>query len=267
MADGSDSLVARQWPEYSLSANTPYTKKLASHRLQQYAGNSQEVGDVITGDPILPPKLEREIFELGAAVIPNFDRALNIRAHLAPAVRVLSVCTGIISLGCNYRYSSIAPLLTPLPLKRLLVSELDIPSASIDLPPWTAFLTHLGLSYTLPQDPSTAFAALPALTYLAVGHRALGHGFDQRAFGEVGHGPRAQWPLQRGPTPLLSRGCDEARRGELSRDLHSDRFVDRRLKTRGTWERWSRFLPDMFGTAEGQFSGRKRCMHLCQVSA
>ncbi|KAJ6585646.1 hypothetical protein B0H19DRAFT_1059846 [Mycena capillaripes] len=275
------------------------------------------VGEVITGDPILPPELEREIFELAAA-IPNYWRTQDVEdmalvlpqvcrraqtwiepliyerislppswnrrdliprfletsdarpasffaaqvkylyfddfVELAVVQRVLSVCTGVVYLGCHHPYSSISPLLTPLPLQRLLVSELDLQSAPADLPPWATSLTHLGISETLPQDPNAVFVALPALTHLAIGYRACLYSdvnsVLEGLFRAVPH---------LGCLVVVTRHRGEMR--ELSRALHNDRF-DARLKTYGKWARRSRLLPDIFGTAEGQFTGRRDYRHL-----
>jgi hypothetical protein len=95
-----------------------------------------------------------------------FDQTIG---ELPVVQRILSVCTGVVSLGCHHSYSNLAPLLAPLPLQRLLVSEFT-PTHAADLP---ASLTHLGLSQTLPQDLPAAFAALPAFVYFAVGVRAV----------------------------------------------------------------------------------------------
>jgi hypothetical protein len=76
------------------------------------------------------------------------------------------------SVGCHLPYRILAPLLAPLPLQRLCVSEF-VPSALVDLSPWAASLTQLGLTQSLPPDTGTFFAALPALTYLAVDFHAL----------------------------------------------------------------------------------------------
>ncbi|KAF7358712.1 Zn(2)-C6 fungal-type domain-containing protein [Mycena sanguinolenta] len=200
-----------------------------SYRVPPPAPIAQEV---ITGEPILPPELEREIFELAAAIpnywtnqhvgdmaliLPqvcrraqswiepliyerialskptmdnyNFERRLqlflqtintrpanffaaNVKyLYFGPSVQlpiiqhVLSVCTGVVSVGCHHPYDSIADSLAPLPLQRLLLSQLMLP---IELPPWTASLTHLGLSDTVPNNHPQIFRTFPALTHFAV---------------------------------------------------------------------------------------------------
>ncbi|KAF8145359.1 hypothetical protein K438DRAFT_1991882 [Mycena galopus ATCC 62051] len=188
----------------------------------------------ITGDPILPPELEREIFELAAAIpyywtdqhvgdmalvlpqvcrraqswiepliyerisfladtstkdpTPLFLRTIDTRpaSFFAENVkylyfdkslslhfihRVLSVCVGVISLGCHQSYNGLAPFLAPLPLQRLLLSDMEL-STNFS-PPWVSSLTHLGLSVALPHDPLAVFGALPALTHLAFEFDAL----------------------------------------------------------------------------------------------
>ncbi|KAJ7330848.1 hypothetical protein DFH08DRAFT_814942 [Mycena albidolilacea] len=75
-------------------------------------------------------------------------------------------------MGCRHPYLSLVPLLAPL-LLRLRVSEFELAprNTPADLPRWTASPTHLGLTHTLPRDPTAALAALSALTltHLAVG--------------------------------------------------------------------------------------------------
>ncbi|KAJ6541565.1 hypothetical protein B0H19DRAFT_1077398 [Mycena capillaripes] len=180
-------------------------------------------------DPILPPELERVIFELVAAndALPHqhagkttlaiaqnwiepfiYERVslyeYNHRAFLAtiaarPAsffaahvkhlyfdddhgIRlyaamwpVLKVCTGAVSVGCYYPYRNLAALLAPLPLQRLVVSRLTLPSTPADLPPWATSLTHLGLSNALLLEPTATLAALPALSHLVVDWTLLAH--------------------------------------------------------------------------------------------
>ncbi|KAJ6585600.1 hypothetical protein B0H19DRAFT_425112 [Mycena capillaripes] len=283
------------------------------------------VREVITGDPIFPPELEREIFELAAATdwtdswthqhvgvtalalpqicrraqqwiepfiyerisllwatnggdpVPRFLETIAARpasffaAHvkylyfdnsvpLATIQRILSVCTGVVSVGCQQAYCALAPLLAPLPLQRLLVSKLVLPSAPADLPPWAASLTHLGLSQALPSDPTAAFASLPSLTHLAVDYAAL---------------PNPEAPGMGAALATLLRACvrlrclvlvTEARtdyRWALQR-LRDDGFRDARFHVHlrpvmdGTWDAWSRRVPDMFAEAEKQFERRAK---------
>ncbi|KAJ6492238.1 hypothetical protein C8R45DRAFT_1137385 [Mycena sanguinolenta] len=188
--------------------------------------------EIIAGEPILPPELEREIFELTAVtpnywtkqhvddmtlILPqvcrrtqswiepliyeriafskstlvqdNFERRLqlfletmntrpasffaaNVKyLYFGPSVqlpiirRVLSVCTGVVSVGCHHSHDSVSDSLAPLPLQRLLLSKFVLP---VELPPWTTSLTHLGLLDTVPNDHAQVFGALPALTHLAI---------------------------------------------------------------------------------------------------
>ncbi|KAJ6492234.1 hypothetical protein C8R45DRAFT_990696 [Mycena sanguinolenta] len=203
-----------------------------SYRVPPPAPASHEV---ISGEPILPPELEREIFELAAAM-PNYwtkqhvgDMALilpqvcrrtqswiepliyeriafskstmdqlehrlqlfletvnsrppsffaaNVKyLYFDPSVqlpiiqRVLGVCAGIVSLGCQHPYDTLADSLLPLPLRRLFLSKLALPT---ELPPWTASLTHLGLSDAVPNNHPQIFKTFPALTHLAVDFNAV----------------------------------------------------------------------------------------------
>ncbi|KAJ7808148.1 hypothetical protein B0H14DRAFT_2609161 [Mycena olivaceomarginata] len=60
------------------------------------------------------------------------------------------------------------PLLLPELEQQICVSEFELPprTTPADLPRWTASLTHLGLTHTLPRDPTAVLAALSALTHL-----------------------------------------------------------------------------------------------------
>ncbi|KAJ7621993.1 hypothetical protein DFH06DRAFT_1340987 [Mycena polygramma] len=289
------------------------------------------VGEVITGDPVLPPELEREIFELAAAV-PNYwtkqhvgDMALVLpqvcrraqswiepliyeRISLPPpsnsarrlamfletvdtrpasffathvkyldfdgtislvvVKEVLSVCTGVVNLGCRYTYCSLAPLLAPLPrLRRLLVAELmlsyysmptaDWPfsspplssTAGIKIPPcpcptpWAASLTHLGLSRALPPDLAGLFAAFPALTHFAVDFDAVRSFMAHTLLGLLSAcPPRVRCIV------VLARGKADYR--AACRDVR-DNIVDARLYVHlGGWQTWSRRVPDMFTEAD-----------------
>ncbi|KAJ7704964.1 hypothetical protein B0H17DRAFT_1193451 [Mycena rosella] len=275
--------------------------------------------EVITGEPILPPELEREIFELAAASdappdywmhqhvgdtvlvlpqvcrraqswiepfiyervsllqnfrgedpIPQFLATLDVRPatffathvkhlYLAPTIplavaqRVLRACTGVVSFGCHHPYALLAPLLAPLPLQRLLVSALAFPAAPApaDLPPWSASLTHLGLSLAL---PTPALAHLPALTHLAVDYAALpdaeipGTGVGAALAALLGAGPRIR-------CLVLVTAAKTDYRWALQR-LREDAFADARLCLHlrpvmdGAWDEWSRRVPDMFAEAE-----------------
>ncbi|KAF7364565.1 Zn(2)-C6 fungal-type domain-containing protein [Mycena venus] len=268
------------------------------------------VPEEISGDPILPPELEREIFELAAA-IPNYwteqhvgdmalilpqvcrraqswiepliyerislppfndrgDRILlflrtidsrpasffaaNVKylyfdqtVQLPVIQRVLRVCTGVVSLGCYYPYSSLAPLLAPLPLERLLVSKLDLPSTPTHAPVWTASLTHLGLWRVLPPDPSVIFGALPALTHLAVDFNALRDSTMGTALARL---------LAAGPhlRCLVLATTGRVGRRVASRRLHGDRFSDPRFymgDSIGTGWFKVRGVEDLFADAEG----------------
>jgi hypothetical protein len=95
---------------------------------------------------------------------------------LSAVWRILSVRTGVVSVGCHHPYLSLAPQLAPLSLQRLCVSEFKLPPTPADLPHWAASLTPLGLTQRLPRNPATALAALPALTHLATDYRAIGLG-------------------------------------------------------------------------------------------
>ncbi|KAJ6487196.1 hypothetical protein C8R47DRAFT_517813 [Mycena vitilis] len=283
------------------------------------------IRQAITGDPILPPELERAIFELvaaydllpdswthqhigdtalalpqvcrrvqswiepiiyerisfvwsanGASPVPRFLATISARpasffaAHvkhfyfdrsLAPSAvqRILGVCTGVVSLGCYHSYSALEPLLAPLPLQRLLVSELTLPSPLRELPPCVASLTHLGLAHTLPSDPAAAFAALPSLTHLAVGYDAL---------------PNPENPGMGAALAGLLRACAGLRCLVLMTEsktsynwalhrLRDDGFRDPRFYVHlrpvmdGTWDAWSRRVPDVFADAEVQFEARR----------
>ncbi|KAJ7490717.1 hypothetical protein FB451DRAFT_624688 [Mycena latifolia] len=273
------------------------------------------VREIITGEPILPPELEREIFELVATtaappdywmhqdvgntvlVLPQVCRRvqswiepfiyervsllqtfhgldpipsfLTIDArpasffaayvkhlYIAPTIplavvqRVLVVCTGVVSFGCHHPYTRLAPLLAPLSLRRLLVSELTLPPIPAELPPWAVSLTHLGLSQVLPT--AAALAHLPALTHLAVDYAALpdpeapGMGAALTALLAAGSSIRCL---------VLVSAAKTDYKWALQR-LRDDAFSDRRLYVHlrpvmdGTWDAWSRRVPDMFAQAE-----------------
>ncbi|KAJ7490707.1 hypothetical protein FB451DRAFT_1220841 [Mycena latifolia] len=274
------------------------------------------VREIITGEPILPPELEREIFELVAATdappdywmhqhvgntvlvlpqvcrraqswiepfiyervsllqtfhgldpIPSFLATIDARpasffaAHvkhlyIAPTIplavvqRVLVVCTGVVSFGCHHPYTRLAPLLAPLSLRRLLVSELTLPSIPAELPHWAASLTHLGLSQVLPT--AAALVHLPALTHLAVDYAALpdpeapGMGAALTALLAAGSSIRCL---------VLVSAAKTDYKWALQR-LRDDAFSDPRLYVHlrpvmdGTWDAWSRRVPDVFAEAE-----------------
>ncbi|KAK7022330.1 Zn(2)-C6 fungal-type domain-containing protein [Favolaschia claudopus] len=271
----------------------------------------------ITGDPFLPPELERYIFELVAAndtvgsswsqqhvgdtvlVLPRVcrrvqcwiepmiysriplmqpvmdgDRAAKFlatidarpacffathvrvlyigrRIALSAVQRILSVCTGVVDFACHYSYLSLSHLLAPLPLQRLCLSEFAPPSTP--LPPWAASLTHLGLTEKIPADPANAFAALPALTHLAVGYEAL------PKQGEPGFGAALTRLFTACGSKLqvfvLMTGAKTDSRWAYQR-LREDAFADPRLYVHlrpiadATWDAWSRHVPDVFERAE-----------------
>ncbi|KAJ6487180.1 hypothetical protein C8R47DRAFT_1320781 [Mycena vitilis] len=296
---------------------------------------SPVVGEVISGDPVLPPELEREIFELAAAV-PNYwtkqhvgDMALVLpqvcrraqswiepliyeRISLSPpsstarrlamfletvdirpasffaahvkyldfdgtislvvVKKVLSVCTGVVNLGCRYTYSGLAPLLVPLTrLRRLLVAELVLsqslsteywPSSSppfsstagIAIPPcpyptpWAASLTHLGLSRALQPDPAALFAAFPALTHFAVDFDAVRSFMSQTLQGLL-----SKCPLRVRCIVVLARGKADYR--AACRDIRAEIIVDKRLYVHlGGWQTWSQRVPDMFVEADAKIA-------------
>ncbi|KAJ7621972.1 hypothetical protein DFH06DRAFT_769494 [Mycena polygramma] len=283
------------------------------------------IRQAITGDPVLPPELEREIFELvavydllpdswthqhigdtalalpqvcrrvqswiepiiyehisflwsanGAEPVPRFLATISARPSsffathvkhlyfdrsiaLSAVQQVLSACTGVVSLGYHHPSSALERILAPLPLQRLLVSELTLPSSPRNLPPWAASLTHLGLAYALPPNPTAAFAALPSLTHLAVGYDAL---------------PDPENPGMGAALMGLLRACAGLRclvlmtesktdyKWALQR-LRDDGFRDPRFYVHlrpvmdGTWDAWSRRVPDVFEEAEAQFEARR----------
>ncbi|KAJ7621974.1 hypothetical protein DFH06DRAFT_1009702, partial [Mycena polygramma] len=177
-----------------------------------------------------------------------FDHTIALSA----VQQVLGVCTGVVSVGCHHPYSRLEHLLAPLPLQRLLLSDFPLPSAPGNLPPWAASLTHLGIVDTLPRDP-TAFATLPSLTHLAVSCRAI------RELDAVLAG------LLRACAGLLCLVLmtESTRYKRVTQRLHDDGFGDPRFYLHvwpgsdGTWDAWSRRVPDMFADAEAQFKGRR----------
>ncbi|KAJ7621994.1 hypothetical protein DFH06DRAFT_770029 [Mycena polygramma] len=283
------------------------------------------VHQVITGDPILPPELEREIFELvaaydllpnrwthqhvadttlalpqvcrrvqswiepiiyerisflwsanGAEPVPRFLATISARpasffathvkhlyfdrsVALSAVQQVLGVCTGVVSLGCHHPYSPLEQLLAPLPLKRLLLSELTLTSAPGNLPPWATSLTHVGLAYTLPTDPTAALAALPSLTHLAVGYAALPDPQNPGMGAALAGLLRARVGLR---CLVLMTESKTDYKWALQR-LRDDAFGDPRFYVHlrpvmdGTWDAWSRRVPDVFAYAEAQFESRR----------
>ncbi|KAJ7456783.1 hypothetical protein B0H11DRAFT_225299 [Mycena galericulata] len=308
--------VERAWRRLSRLPDTPVD---GSPRLQK-----RPVVDaprkVITGEPFLPPELEREIFELVVAqdspydywlhqhvgdtvlvlpqvcrrvqswiepfiyeriaILHNFNgrdpiskflETIDARPasffathvkhlYLDPTIplsvvqHILSVCTGAVSFGCHHPYASLAPLLVPLPLQRLLVSEFTLPSPPTDLPPWAASLTHLGLSQARPSAPADTLARLPTLTHLAVDYAALPNvespGMGAALAALLAAAPRLS-------ALVLVTGAKTDYRWTLDR-LREDGFRDRRLYVHlrpvmdGTWDAWSRRVPDMFADAEAR---------------
>ncbi|KAJ7878841.1 hypothetical protein B0H14DRAFT_1630343 [Mycena olivaceomarginata] len=282
------------------------------------------VREVITGDPFLPPELEREIFVLvavndpvdgwthqhvgdmvlvlpqvcrrvqiwiepliyerisllqsfnGGQPVPRFLATIDTRPasffalHVKylyfdytvplPAVqRVLSVCTGVVSVGCHHPYLSLAPLLAPLPLQRLCVSEFALPSTPADLPPWAVSLTELGLTQSLPPDSAAALAALPALTHLAVDFEAVPNPVTP------GMGTALAQLLAASPhlrCLVLMTSSKSDYRWAYER-LRKDAFGDARLHVHlrpipdGTWDAWSRRVPDVFVEAEEALERRR----------
>ncbi|KAJ6544580.1 hypothetical protein DFH09DRAFT_1367793 [Mycena vulgaris] len=271
--------------------------------------------EVVAGEPILPPELERKIFEWaaesdvqpnywmrqhvsdtvlvlpqvcrrvqswiepfiyerisllptfsGTDPVPPFLATIDARpasffaAHVkhlyvAPGIplivvqRVLSVCTGIMSFGGHYPYTSLAPLLAQLPLHRLLVSDLTFPSAPAEHPPWTASLTHLGASQV---PPTAALASLPAVTHLAIDYDALPDP-ETPGMGAALVALLAAAPHIR--CLVLITGAKTDYKWALQR-LRKDAFADARLYvhlrpvTDGTWDAWSRRVPDVFADAD-----------------
>ncbi|KAF7364673.1 Zn(2)-C6 fungal-type domain-containing protein [Mycena venus] len=282
--------------------------------------------EVITGDPFLPPELEREIFELaarndpvdswthqhvgdtllvlpqvcrrvqswiepfiyervsllqsfnGAQPVPKFLATVDARpasffaTHVKylymdysvplPVVqRILGVCTGAVSVGCHHPYPSLAHVLAPLPLHRLCVSEFALPSPAATLPPWAASLRQLGFTKAIPPDPAAAFAALPALTHLAVDYDALPNPDDP------GMGAALARLLDACPRLrllVLMTGAKTDCRWAYQR-LREDGFaigdprfyVHLRPIPDGLWDAWSRRVPDVFVEAEGQLERRR----------
>ncbi|KAJ6487182.1 hypothetical protein C8R47DRAFT_517233 [Mycena vitilis] len=264
------------------------------------------VRQVITGAPVLPPELEREIFELVAVddllpnplmrqhignttmalpqvcrrvqgwiepmiyqhisflwssndrnTVPRFLATISARpasffathvkllyfdysVTLSAVQQILGVCTGVVSLGCHYRYSALEHLLAPLPIQHLLLSDLPLPSAPGNLPPWAASLTHLGLADTLPLDP-TVLSTLPSLTHLAVGYMTL---------------PNPEWPGMGAALEGLLHACSCLRCLVLMTESQSGyNWAVQRLRTDGfsdsrfymhlrpdsdeTWDAWA----------------------------
>ncbi|KAF8215208.1 hypothetical protein K438DRAFT_772562 [Mycena galopus ATCC 62051] len=287
------------------------------------------VREIITGDPFLPPELEREIFELAAAndpvddwgwrhqhvgdtvlVLPQVCRrvqnwiepfiyerisllwscnggepgpkllaTINTRpasffaAHVRflyfdgtiplPTVqRVLSVCTGAVSVGCHQPYLYLAHVLAPLPLQRLCVAEFALPSRPAALPPWAASLTHFGITKVVPPDPAAAFAALPALTHLAVDYEALPDPGDGPQFhvGTVLAGLLRACPRLR---CLVLMTCSKTDYNCAHQRIREDKFADARFSVHlrpipdGTWDAWSRRVPDVFAEADERMATRR----------
>ncbi|KAJ7621973.1 hypothetical protein DFH06DRAFT_769500 [Mycena polygramma] len=276
------------------------------------------VGEVITGDPVLPLELEREIFEVAAAV-PNYwtkqhvgDMALvlpqvcrraqswiepliyghisfpllsNSPADLAmfletidtrPATffathvkyldfdsaiplavveQVLRVCTGVVNLGCRYTYTSLVPLLIPLPhLRRLLVAKLVFPfvlrNADLPVGPWATSLTHLGLSRAInfPSDLAAVFAAFPALTHFAVDYRD-----DAVHYANALRGLISACPPRLRCIVLVVRGKGDYR--AACQDIRAENIADARLCVHlGGWQTWSQRVPDMFVEADAKIA-------------
>ncbi|KAJ7738309.1 hypothetical protein B0H16DRAFT_1325416 [Mycena metata] len=163
--------------------------------------------------------------------------------------KVLSVCTGVVVLGCPHSYRSLAPLIAPLPLQRFLVRELTLPSAPKALPRWTASLTHLGVSGSTYID-AHAYAALPTLIHLAVDAHCYAVSYVSPA--------RILYACPRGRC-LIAVTQNESESRSLLEHLHAEGFTDPRcyvhLRARldGTWDGWSRRLPDMFWVTENCF--------------
>ncbi|KAJ7028406.1 hypothetical protein C8F04DRAFT_1265942 [Mycena alexandri] len=283
--------------------------------------------ELITGDPFLPPELEREIFELAAeletdAVFDSWRQRVGSTVLVLPRVcrrvkswiepfmyrdivlrqsfngadpvlrflaavdshppsffathvkhlyfdpimplffvqKVLSVCTGVIVLGCHHPYSSLAPLIASLPLRRLLLAELTLPTTPEAIPPWAASLTHLGISKTLPADPRAAFAALPALTHLAVGYDALPH----PAMPGMGAMLAALFSACPGVRCLILVTESKTNYKWALQRLRDDGFADARFYVHlrpvmdATWDGWWRPAPDMFSEAEDHLKSRTR---------
>ncbi|KAJ6487195.1 hypothetical protein C8R47DRAFT_1216391 [Mycena vitilis] len=276
------------------------------------------VGETITGDPVLPPELEREIFKLAAAV-PNYwtkqhvgDMALVLpqvcrraqswiepllyehislplpsnsarrldmfletidtrpatffAAHvkyldfddaipLAVVEQVLRVCTGVVNLGCRHTYTSLKPLLVPVPLphlRRLLVAKLLFPFvvriADLPVGPWATSLTHLGLSraITFPSDLAAVFAAFPALTHLAVAYRDDGYHYANALRGFI-----SACPLRLRCIVLVVRGKADYR--ATCQDIRAENIADARLCVHlGGWQTWSQRVPGMFVEADAK---------------
>ncbi|KAJ7605215.1 hypothetical protein FB45DRAFT_1042572 [Roridomyces roridus] len=266
--------------------------------------------ETITGDPRLPPELEREIFELvvatdfpsgywshqhvgdttlvlpqvcrrvqswiepfiyeRVALLQNYNGRGPISSFLAtvdarPATffaahikhlyldrmvplyavqRILSVCTGVVSFGCHHPYTALAPILSSLPLRRLLVSELSSASPPLSLPqlPPPSLTSHrspIWLSTTLPSPTPRrqAWAQRSAL----------------------------KWFLTAAPHArclVLLTGAKTEYRWVLQR-LRDDAFVDKRVYVHlgpvgdGPWHAWSWRLPDCFDVAERELQRRR----------
>ncbi|KAF7348103.1 Zn(2)-C6 fungal-type domain-containing protein [Mycena sanguinolenta] len=212
----------------------------------------------------------------GGEPVPKFLATINARpasffaAHVKylyfdryiplPAIQqVLSVCTGAVSVGCHHPYLTLAPLLAPLPLHRLCVSEFVVPSKSADLPPWAASLTQLGLTNVLPPDPMAAFATLPSLTHLAVGYDALPNPDNPGAGAALLHLLRAAPRLC--CLVLLTESKTDYKWAHQR--LREDGFADARFYVHlrpipdGTWDAWSRRVPDVFVEAEEAMERRR----------
>ncbi|KAJ7605220.1 hypothetical protein FB45DRAFT_953880 [Roridomyces roridus] len=150
-------------------------------------------------------------------------------APLHAVQRILAVCTSVVSFGCHQPYTVLAPLLSSLPLTRLLVSELSFPNPS-PLPDWSSTLTHLGLSSSLPASASTTLAHLSSLTHLAVDYSCT-----------VSSSSRAQSGFVMMPSSISACMCIWARR-EMPRGLRGGggcRIVSRWRRSSGVRQaRW-----------------------------
>ncbi|KAJ7745216.1 hypothetical protein DFH07DRAFT_963435 [Mycena maculata] len=178
------------------------------------------------------------------------DRTIPLFAVQA----ILSVCTGLVSFGCHFSNASLAPLLVLLPLQRLLVSDLSFPCAPTPLPSWATTLTHLGLSGALPDAPSNFVPSLPALTHLAVDYDTLPD-TESPGAGSAFVALLAAAPCVRCLVLLTGAKTDYKRvLGRLAKDGFRDPrlYVHLRPIVDGTWDAWSRRVPDVFAEAEAR---------------
>ncbi|CAK5270537.1 unnamed protein product, partial [Mycena citricolor] len=175
----------------------------------------------------------------------------GIESHVIQ--RALEVCTNASDVACSSTYAALAHLLSPFPITRLLVA--DVEGLTADSAPWCRNITHLGLSARLSAHPESLLTTFPSLAYLAVEWAAVSTP-DESAAAAVIRGLMAAQDSQLRMLVLVTETKTDYRWAiqnlkEAGFDLKAARFhLHLRPVFDATWDCWPRRDSDLFAEAE-----------------